>query len=70
LKDCEDENHTANVVQYERAVESEMIDPDPTAAVRDLWRQKKVATMDATKGSLALVIPAHGVVIYKFTNAK
>ena len=37
---------------------------------RDLWRQKDVATMDAAKDSLPLTIPAHGVVLYKFTAAK
>ena len=38
--------------------------------VRDLWRQKNVATVDAAKDSLPLTIPAHGVVLYKFTAAK
>ena len=38
--------------------------------VRDLWRQKNVATVDAAKDSLLLTIPAHGVVLYKFTAAK
>ena len=38
--------------------------------VRDLWRQKNVATLDTAKASLPLTIPAHGVVLYKFTPAK
>jgi alpha-galactosidase len=38
--------------------------------VRDLWRQKDIATADAAKDSLTLAIPAHGVVLYKFTAAK
>ncbi len=38
--------------------------------VRDLWRQKNVATVDTAKDSLPLTIPAHGVVLYKFTAAK
>jgi alpha-galactosidase len=38
--------------------------------VRDLWRQKDVATVDTAKDSLPLTIPAHGVVLYKFTAAK
>jgi alpha-galactosidase len=37
---------------------------------RDLWRQKDVTTMDTAKDSLPLPIPAHGVVLYKFTAAK
>jgi alpha-galactosidase len=38
--------------------------------VRDLWRQKDVVTVNAAKDSLALTIPAHGVVLYKFTAVK
>ena len=38
--------------------------------VRDLWRQKDVATADPAKDSLRVTIPAHGVVLYKFTAAK
>jgi len=37
---------------------------------RDLWRQTDVATVDTAKDSLPLTIPAHGVVLYKFTAAK
>lgn len=38
--------------------------------VRDLWRQKNLANVDAAKGSLSLTIPAHGVLLYKFTATK
>ena len=38
--------------------------------VRDLWRQKNLADVDPAKGSLSLTIPAHGVVLYKFSAAK
>jgi alpha-galactosidase len=38
--------------------------------VRDLWRQKDLATVDTAKATLPLTIPAHGVVLYKFTKAK
>ena len=38
--------------------------------VRDLWRQQDVADVNTDSGSLALKIPAHGVVLYKFTAAK
>jgi alpha-galactosidase len=38
--------------------------------VRDLWRQKNLEDVDAAKGPLALTIPAHGVLLYKFTAAK
>ncbi len=37
---------------------------------RDLWRQKDIATVDTTSDSLPLTIPAHGVVLYKFTAVK
>ena len=38
--------------------------------VRDLWRQKDMANLDAAKGTLPLTLPAHGVVLYKLTAAK
>ena len=38
--------------------------------VRDLWRQKDIADVDAAQGTLPLTIPAHGVVLYKLTAAK
>jgi len=38
--------------------------------VRDLWRQKDVATVDTAKDSLPLALPAHGVVLYKLTAVK
>jgi alpha-galactosidase len=38
--------------------------------VRDLWQQKNVATLDTTKDALPLTIPAHGVLLYKFTAVK
>jgi alpha-galactosidase len=38
--------------------------------VRDLWRQKDVADVNAADGVLPLTIPAHGVVLYKLTTAK
>ena len=38
--------------------------------VRDLWRQKDIADVDAAQGTLPLTIPAHGAVLYKLTAAK
>ena len=38
--------------------------------VRDLWRQKNLPDVDTLTGTLPLTIPAHGVVLYKFTAAK
>ena len=38
--------------------------------VRDLWRQKDLGTVDTAKATLPLTIPAHGVVLYKFTATK
>ena len=36
--------------------------------VRDLWRQKNVAEINPGKDALPLAIPAHGVVLFKFTT--
>ena len=41
-----------------------------TQHVRDLWRQKDLADVDAASGVLPLTIPAHGVGLYKLTAAK
>jgi alpha-galactosidase len=38
--------------------------------VRDLWRQMDLADVDTVSGNLPLTIPAHGVVLCKFTKAK
>ena len=38
--------------------------------VRDLWRQSDLPNVDAAKGVLPLAIPAHGVLLYKFSPAK
>ena len=37
---------------------------------RDLWRQKNLAAVDTAMDSLPLTIPAHGVVLCKFTTVK
>jgi alpha-galactosidase len=37
--------------------------------VRDLWRQTNLPDVDAAQGTLPLVIPAHGVLLYKLTRA-
>ena len=37
--------------------------------VRDLWRQKDIATLDTRRDRLPLVIPAHGVRLCKFREA-
>jgi len=36
--------------------------------VRDLWRQQDVSVVNAATGTLPLTIPAHGVLLYKFTT--
>ncbi|MFO7369229.1 MAG: NPCBM/NEW2 domain-containing protein [Bacteroidales bacterium] len=36
--------------------------------VRDLWRQQDVSTIETNTGELILKIPAHGVVLYKFSS--
>jgi len=38
--------------------------------VRDLWRQKKVAEINGEAGKLAINIPVHGIVLYKFIPKK
>ncbi len=38
--------------------------------VRDLWRQKDIATIDTQKDPLAIKVPVHGVVLYKLSSAK
>ena len=38
--------------------------------IRDLWRQRSIATLNTAKDSLPLSIPGHGVLLYKFTTAK
>ena len=35
--------------------------------VRDLWRQKDIRTLDTGRKPLPLNVPAHGVLLYKFT---
>jgi alpha-galactosidase len=38
--------------------------------VRDLWRQKDITSIDTKAGQLAVKVPVHGVLLYKFTSAK
>ena len=38
--------------------------------VRDLWRQQNSADVNTQGGTLSMTIPAHGVMLYKFTAAK
>jgi alpha-galactosidase len=38
--------------------------------VRDLWRQKDICNIDTKTGQLALKVPVHGVLLYKFTPVK
>ncbi|QEC71624.1 alpha-galactosidase [Arachidicoccus ginsenosidivorans] len=38
--------------------------------VRDLWRQKNIATISTAKEALSLKIPAHGVLLYKFSRVR
>jgi len=39
-------------------------------SVRDLWRQKDIASINSSKDALPLVIPAHGILLYKFSPKK
>ncbi|MCP9753479.1 alpha-galactosidase [Ferruginibacter sp. HRS2-29] len=36
--------------------------------VRDLWRQKDIATIETKTGQLPVKVPAHGVLLYTFTK--
>jgi len=38
--------------------------------VRDLWRQKDITSIETKTGQLALKVPVHGVVLYKFSSTK
>ena len=38
--------------------------------VRDLWRQQNLDDINANGGTLSLTIPAHGVMLCKFSAAK
>ncbi|HEY3761320.1 MAG TPA: putative Ig domain-containing protein [Verrucomicrobiae bacterium] len=37
--------------------------------VRDLWRQQDLSDIDSTRDSMAVNVPIHGVMLYKFTAA-
>ena len=36
--------------------------------VRDLWRQKDISSVETKAGQLAINVPVHGVLFYKFTS--
>ncbi|BAV06803.1 alpha-galactosidase [Filimonas lacunae] len=38
--------------------------------VRDLWRQQNITRIDTRSGALPVKVPAHGVLLYKFTSVK
>ena len=38
--------------------------------VRDLWRQKEIASINSATDKLSLNVPAHGVLLYKFSPVK
>ena len=38
--------------------------------VRDLWRQKEISNIETKTSELALKVPVHGVLLYKFTSSK
>lgn len=38
--------------------------------VRDVWRQKDISTIETKTSQLALKVPVHGVVLYKFISTK
>jgi len=38
--------------------------------VRDLWRQKDISNIDTKAGQLALKVPVHGVLLYKFVAVR
>ncbi len=38
--------------------------------VRDLWRQQNIGNVNTQSGSLAIKVPVHGVLLYKFSATK
>jgi alpha-galactosidase len=48
----------------------EKIGLDGKFNVRDVWRQKDISNIETKTGELILKVPAHGVVLYKFSSAK
>jgi len=38
--------------------------------VRDVWRQKDISTIETKTNQLALKVPVHGVLLYKFISTK
>jgi len=38
--------------------------------VRDLWRQKDISSINTQTGKLAIKVPVHGVLLYKFSAGK
>jgi alpha-galactosidase len=38
--------------------------------VRDIWRQKDLSNIETKTSQIALKVPAHGVVLYKFSSVK
>jgi alpha-galactosidase len=40
---------------------------DGRQKVRDLWRQKDIGTLNTKNDQLTISVPAHGVLLYKFT---
>jgi len=38
--------------------------------VRDLWRQQNIGNVNTPSGSLAIKVPVHGVLLYKFSATK
>jgi alpha-galactosidase len=76
LKPLEDGGHAAGFFNLGSTPANLVFDQFAAAGlsgklhVRDLWRQEDVADVNADNGTLPLMIPAHGVVLYKFTAAK
>jgi len=46
------------------------LDLNGKLVVRDLWRQKEISTINTTISKLPIKVPAHGVLLYKFSPTK
>jgi alpha-galactosidase len=46
------------------------LDISGVQTIRDVWRQKNISKVNTKTGALSIKVPAHGVLLYKFTKAK
>lgn len=73
VKELEDGSRAVGFCNFGREIvnisykDLEKIEITGKQSVRDLWRQKDIATISAQSEALELTVPVHGVLLYKFT---